>query len=399
MSITIRPPGFVGTPENDLESSQAGPPSEAPFADVIALRVLAGATVDLLGGDDSVTGLAFTLATFESSAFGIRNRGAFLGNSGSDTLTGFSLIISSSAGRQELGGFSAGISNSGSEGLISGGEDNDVINGIALGGIAAFGIRNIGGVISGDGGNDLISGLGQSGANNHGIANFGEISGGVGDDRITGEAISTTRLNSGFTNLGIFNKGGKIYGDDPSSSAPSGNDELIGNALGGSEGRTVFGIENNTNLQTLQFGVIDMGGGHDTLTGTASGGAPGAANVVGIWNGLGNRILMGDGNDEVSATGGDRFSGYDAGGDIDLGAGSDTITGFGLQTVDGGTESDTAILGIDLAEASFSTTGVGSNDIDITAGGVTMSFTNVELFGFRDQADLITLTELQQSFV
>ena len=398
VNTIIGPPGFDGTEENDLLTYQAGPPEADPVADVIALGVLADATIDLLGGDDFVTGLAFTLAPFESSAFGIRNRGALLGNSGSDTLTGFSLIISSTdEGPTELGGFSFGISNSGSEGLISGGEDNDLMIGTAQGGIVAFGIRNIDGVISGDGGSDAINGTASGGAQNYGIANFGEISGGVGDDTMTGEAINTASLNKGFTNIGITNTGGKIYGDDPSFSAPSGNDELIGNASGGSGafgGRTIIGIRNNTNLltETPQFSVIDMGGGDDKLTGTASGGADGA-NVVGILNLRGNRILMGAGNDEVMATGGDRFSGYDEGGFIDLGEGIDTITGFGWQSVDGGTESDTAILGIDFTDVTeFATTDPAN--IDITAGGVTMSFTNVEFFEFLDQG-MLGLSDLQ----
>ena len=378
------------TEGNDILIFQAGPSEENPLADVIALDVLAGETVDLLGGDDSVNGLAFTLASFESSAFGIRNRGALLGNSGNDTLTGFSLIISSSdVGPTELGGFSVGISNSGSEGLISGGEDDDLMSGIAQGGLVAFGIRNIDGVISGDGGSDAIRGTASGGAQNYGIVNLGEISGGVGDDTMTGEAISTENLNRGFTNIGILNQGGKISGGDD-------NDVLIGNASGGIGivGNVVIGISNETDFGTLELAVIDMGRGDDTLTGTASGGKDDAFAVFGIKNSQGSRILMGDGDDEVSATARDRFSAYDGGGFIDLGSGQDTLSGFGWQSVDGGIGEDTAILGIDLAEAGFSTTGVGSNNIDITAGGVTMSFTNVESFEFLDEG-MLGLSDLQ----
>ncbi len=207
-----------------------------------------------------------------------------------------------------------------------------------------------------------------------------------------GKYYSTASLNQGFTNIGILNDGGKIYGDDPSFSAPSGNDELIGNALGGSDGDTVIGIQNKANLTTLELAVIDLGGGDDTLTGTASGGRQGA-NVVGIQNFQGSSILMGAGNDEVSATGGDRFSAYDLGGFIDLGSGQDTLSGFGWQFVDGGTESDTAILGIDFTDVTeFATTDPAN--IDITAGGVTMSFTNVEFFEFLDEG-MLGLSDLQ----
>ena len=378
--ITIPPPGVFGTEGNDQEVYQAGPSQITPDLDVIAVDVLAGATVDLLAGDDSFAGLAFTfaLADINATAIGIRNSGDFLGNSGNDLLLGTSLIISSSSdniGPPNLGGFSVGISNSGSEASISGGEGNDRMEGIGQGGIAALGIQNTG-VINGDGGSDAITGTAFGGATNVGIANYGEISGGIGIDTMSGQATSILSLNKGFVNTGILNQGGKISGGDD-------NDVLIGDASGGIVGTDVIGISNQFDSGTLKFSVIDMGGGRDTLTGTASGGEEGA-NVVGIENSGGNKIDMGTGNDQVMATGGDRFSAYAGGGLIDLGAGDDTISGFGWQSVDGGTESDRAILGINFTEASFSTTGIGSDNIDITAGGVTMFFTNVESFEFLD---------------
>ncbi len=258
VSIIIEPPGLFGTEGDDRRIFQAEPPllGEPAAIDVIAIDVLTDATVDLLAGNDSFTGGAATLAVYKANAIGIRNRGDFLGNSGNDTLTGIGVIIKST---DDLGRFSVGISNSGSQALFSGGEDNDRIQGIALGGVSAIGIQNTG-VISGDEGSDAISGIAQSGFVNLGMFNNGEISGGVGDDTITGEAISTLSLNDGILNTGILNQG-KIYGDDPNSSDMDGNDVLIGKADGGIVGEEVIGISNQLNPVSLESGLIDMGGG------------------------------------------------------------------------------------------------------------------------------------------
>ena len=87
----------------------------------------------------------------------------------------------------------------------------------------------------------------------------------------------------------------------------------------------------------------------------------------------------------------DAFTGFTGDGDINLGEGNDRIIGFGDQTVFGGIGMDTAKFGFDL-DNSITLESGAMNSIDITANGVTMSFTGVERFVFAN--DSYTLQKL-----
>ena len=73
-----------------------------------------------------------------------------------------------------------------------------------------------------------------------------------------------------------------------------------------------------------------------------------------------------------------------------MGPGDDLIKGFGEQIVDGGSDFDTAELGIDYDENLISSGSLP--EIDIEIGG--MFFTDVEKFDFNGQE--FSLEELQE---
>ena len=127
VGITIQPPSLSGT-EGDDQAIYTANPGIFAVEDIIAIDVLTDATFDLLGGNDSVTGVGVTLSNLPANAIGIENSGDFLGNSGNDTIIGTSLIVRSG---NTIGRFSIGIGNLDSQALISGGQDNDRIEGIA----------------------------------------------------------------------------------------------------------------------------------------------------------------------------------------------------------------------------------------------------------------------------
>ena len=135
--------------------------------------------------------------------------------------------------------------------------------------------------------------------------------------------------------------------------------------------------------------------GDDSITGTFDGSESGN---FGIQNDTDSSINIGAGSDEITGAGPDAFSGFTGGGTINLGDGDDIIRGFGEQTVLGGSGFDTAEFefALDMSITLGTTTPPGTNiDISTTINGfeATMSFTDVEEFVFENGT--FSLEELQ----
>ena len=88
----------------------------------------------------------------------------------------------------------------------------------------------------------------------------------------------------------------------------------------------------------------------------------------------------------IVGIGPDDFTGFGGGGYIYLEEGNDRIFGFGAQTVNGGTGTDTAQFNFDRDDLeSIISFGVDDQtNISIGANGVFMNFINVEQFIFND---------------
>jgi hypothetical protein len=194
----------------------------------------------------------------------------------------------------------------------------------------------------------------QKGQDNSGIFNHGQMQTGEGDDRIIGKV-----QGSGY---GIRNRN-KSKNSDAQINTGSGQDSITGFVTG-----MGFGIHNNA--------LITTGDDADTVTGIAAG--------VGF--GIHNRatIAMGDDDDRVKGRGIGAYSGFSGGGKILLGDGRDHIIGFGRQHVDGGRDRDTAEFDFALNDA-VSLGGRGSQGIAITTQDITMTFTDMERFVFKDE--------------
>jgi len=195
-----------------------------------------------------------------------------------------------------------------------------------FGNSSSLGINNSG-TINTCYGNDSITGTG-TGINAIGINNTGTINTFAGNDTITGQGFDTnnTRGSIGIINSGTIDTG-------------TGNDTITG--IG-----TATGIVNSASINT--------GDGDDTITGN------------GIFNS--GTIFTGFGNDTIDTL----RRGFGGNGRIDLGAGNDTLKGFGAGTFLGNSGSDKILL--DQGRYTIS----GSR---ITSGGLTMNVSSFEQIG------------------
>jgi hypothetical protein len=206
-----------------------------------------------------------------------------------------------------------------------------------FGSSSSLGINNTG-TINTSYGNDSITGTG-TGINAIGINNTGTINTFAGNDTITGQGFDTnnTRGSIGIVNSGTIDTG-------------IGNDTITG--IG-----TAFGIVNiNTfsGMVKVATGTITTGDGDDTITGNR------------IFND--GNIFTGFGNDTIDTL----KRGFAGNGLIDLGAGNDTLKGFGTGTFLGNSGSDKILF--DQGRYTIS----GSR---ITSGGLTMNVSSFEQIG------------------
>ena len=225
-------------------------------------------------GDDKIIGIS----EYEPSGVGIGlfNANLISGDQGDDTIYG--------------SGYDFGIYNT-AEGILSGGNGNDTIEGIGSGGRGQIGIVN-GGVISGGNGNDKIKGSGLD----WGIQNSNLIDSGNGDDIISGISLLAPGTQ---TSAGIVN------GLNCRIDSGNGNDLIYGS------GRD-YGIYND--------GIIDCGSGNDTVDA-----GPGGFRGVGqIDMGSGDDIIRGFG--QAIAYGG---LGFDT---IEFGTGYYSVSQIGEST-------------------------------------------------------------------
>ena len=225
-------------------------------------------------------------------------------------------------------------------------------------------------VVDALGGHDTITG-------DAGITNSGTINTGLGNDSIASTAgFFVSIVNDGTINTGngkdsITGTGGAFGGIINSGTihTGNGNDTIRGDDAGG----TIGGIINTGTINTgagndtiksdggiSSYGTIDTGNGNDTITGDA-----------GIING--GTIHTGNGNDKVDALKGGFQSALDSGfGEAYLGAGNDTLKGFGTGSFYGGTGKDKLLFGEGIYEISGSTA---------MSGGVTMNVYEFERIG------------------
>ena len=214
------------------------------------------------------------------------------------------------------------------------------------------GIVNDGTIITGNGNNTFI-GAGKGKAEGEGIGNYGLIKTGRGNDIISGTCNSDEAAD------GINNEGKIDVG--------SGNDRITGAASGYKKLRPQFGSCSGI----CNEGTINTGSGKDIITGSS----PTFEYATGIDNT--GTINTGSGKDIVDALKGG-FNGVDSD-DFDkltgrtyLGAGNDTLKGFGTGRFYGGTGKDKILFGQGKYKIRGST---------IVSGAVTMNVNEFEQIG------------------
>ena len=128
----------------------------------------------------------------------------------------------------------------------------------------------------------------------------------------------------------------------------------------------------------LNRSTIETDNGNDIIIGTSTT----VGGTIGLFNS--GTIETGNGKDELTGVVvGNEFSGFGGGGEIDLGRGDDTISGFGEQTVFGGNGFDTAIFEFDSSAVTFGS-GTTPDSTEVIADGITMTFFEVEQFIFSN---------------
>jgi hypothetical protein len=231
------------------------------------------------------------------------------------------------------------------------------------------------------GGNQTLTGTASTGLNSvtnvYGIDfEYSElnISGSSkGGTKITGSALSSAASNT-FV-------GGISVQLDSEINITGQNAYIRGEASANQVGQLAWGIMLNGGGSSISTGT-----GNDTIVGIANIGS-GNAFGIGRIDGVGASISTGDGNDKVIAqatVGGQIVNGFYGGIHIDLGAGNDTISGFGNATVEGGSGTDTLDLS-QYALAMFTITKDAlSQEVAISKSGTTMHLAHFESFVFSD---------------
>lgn len=295
----------VVTFADDGNSSNGVSTFSASTSPLITFPALAGVTVDVGDGNNSVT--------FNSIENAAGPAVTVLAGDGNDSLrassVGRAVSLFSDGGNDTLVGGSGNDTLNGGEGddTLTGGLGNDQIiggngtNTLYESADANFSVGN--GTTSGDLGTDTFSNIalallvGGAGSNTISAAGFtgqATINGGGGNDNLTGSSQNDV-LTGGDGNDAI-NGGG-------------GNDTLIetGNVnfvLGAS---TMTGLGSDT-FASIEFAVLTGGSGNNTLDASGFGGSVtlfgGAGNDI-LKGGAGNDSLLGEaGNDTLSGNGG-----------------------------------------------------------------------------------------------
>jgi hypothetical protein len=392
--------------------------------DVFGINNFKSGIIVMDAGNDSISGVA-TADTNQGDfgshvlSIGVYNQGQIVMGAGHDSISG----VATANGNSIVSSiYSRGIVN---EGKIDAGAGNDKMNGTSTSKDSG-GIVNSGQIDMGTG-NDSISGTNTSyggsfsldSSGGDGISNRGQIDMGLGNDSITG--TSTSNAEDRGSSTGIYNSGRIDMG--------TGNDSILGTATGltATGFSSASGIDNTSGIidmgagndsirgtSTGAFGYginntggrIDMGVGNDSITSTANGGGDlntadginntggiinmdagndsmvstvtrGSYDTYGLYNGKGGKIDAGTGNDnlffavniyEVS-----KKVTIDGGGDIFMGLGNDSFTGFGNMTVYGdagtGNTSKKDILDLSLfnsSEFTIEKIGTGANHAKFT---------------------------------
>ncbi len=304
------------------------------------VEVPVGSAVNMLRGNDQVSGLALGSATDTADQAGLflrsnptPNPSSLFGGSGNDVAQG--TASTGGAGRSAFG-IRLGYGTT-----LDMGVDNDIVRGSAT----AFGASSSAYGIGMVGGAKLIM---------DSAALFG------GNDLVVGEAqalVATTKDVMGIAMGGLAGS----YPFATSIESGGGNDVIIGraSAAAGTTGR-VFGIYNGASTGSTGNGVIDTGAGNDVVEATAKIGTARA-------NGFGARS-------------GSTLT-------VNLGSGSDVAKGFGNVFLNGGSGFDVYNLSeYTLAEFDFTgfIAGNGVTVQDASNPSIKAVTTGFEAFIFKD---------------
>ncbi len=316
------------------------------------IEIASDVTANSLKGDDVIQGAV-------SNGIGVQNQGTLILAEGNDVVSGNVFV-------EGDGNDNVGVNN---EGNVRANSGADEISGKVE--------------VNGNGNNNIGIRL------NH-LSSNSRIDTGNDDDSVVGKVIIH---GDGSNNIGIENTSILSTSPDHRSTSDSDQDSILGHVTVTGTGNNNIGIFNAHYLSTdidndlirgevddngfgiVNYSLITAGAGADSFTGLVTGEGFGIKNTA--------VIDLDEGHDVIRAEGADAFSGFTGGGLIKLGAGNDQIFGFGDQIVHGGDGIDEATFGFDLGQG-ISLSSNASNAIDITANGVTMSFTDVERFTFAN---------------
>ena len=362
-----------------------------------------GADDDFIEGIATATANGNALIDSDANGILIDLDSIFNTGGGADTVNGRATANSNGASNDpEFGILVDGIENKGRF-ATGAGDDNILGEGFAFGdGVEAIsgGIDNGRALVeqdsfvppvftTGNGSDEIVAIAEAEAVNNAAItdalSNVGDFLTEDGVDLITATAVSKAfgtandrAVADAIDNRGFFSTGGD-------------NDKIVATAtaeaVNGSA--TVNAIDQNE----VAGSEIDLGSGNDMIVAEAAALSGSDLNAIAL---LGGTINAGDGADNIRGRsnsnlvgnnlfgGSSELSGGQAfGGDVEInmGAGNDTLFGFGEAIVDGGS-------GIDTLEFEFSVieflSGGGTFQLsgDLTFGGITYQTRNFELFKF-----------------
>ena len=354
-----------------------------------------GVIVDLEGklntgsGNDIVTGTATAtdngVSGAESAVIGdgIENRGNLVTEVGNDVIIGTGKAYARKA-RAIAGGIDNGLGSSISgtpvSPVLNTASNDDYIKGSAIASAGentaiADGLENAGKIMT-EAGNDVIeaeaisevtNGIASDQSIADGIDNRGLLTTGDDSDKIDANARATADGSAFVTANGIDNVATIDLG--------AGND--VFNAF--AESQSVDGDAEAIGILQDDHGEINLGAGDDILTAEAQAtSVNGNAVATGI---SGGTINAGSGNDQILAT----YSGYGGNVKINLQAGDDLLVGFGKAIADGGVGFDTAQFDFDSDQIEIAI--ISDNSLILSKSEEEkMTFTNVELFQFKDSS-------------
>ena len=227
-----------------------------------------------------------------------------------------------------------------------------------------------------------------------GIENQGTLTTGSGDDSLTAEGFTLGNGGTAIAN-GIDNRGFLNTGEDNDRITAKATTETVGGLA------SAKAIEQNEQADSQ----IALGSGNDTIVAEAIAESDDEIEAIAL---SGGTIKAGDGADNIRARSNDNLVSQDSFGnnfelnggrgfgaevEIALGAGDDTLFGFGNAIADGGIGIDTLQFEFDLVEF---VSGGGSIDRfgNFTFGGVTYKTSNFEQFQFNTDFATNKITEI-----